>query len=434
MHGPTLGVCLGRVDDVDGANSVPLGPSAVQVEIANCGTNSKTGEGNYNTEENPGGYDFAGDNPGFNNDCTSKNNVTGANKVGLIYVNPEGVDGVSPDTSIPIYAEATTDEWKHQAEAVRRTFARMGMNDEETVALIGGGHSFGKAHGACPLKGGVSPFDAKQKLKGEGYGDAELDEMFRGGHDNYVDYSTPYGCAPGYEPKVMNGQPCSESISECCVAQKAYIYQGECGTGVLKGKGPNSFTSGLEGPWTTNPTSWDNSYYTNLVNYDWVRNDSPAGAQQWKTACPGGRGCEAASDPGPVATGAFGGYEKIMMLTTDMVLVNDIGGFRTAVDTFATDSVAFDKAWANAWHKLTTVNFGDNSEPVCYTTRGDLVDSENGMFYGFAPDPLDQERTDCDSQDPPNPSFSTYQTGVDDPAYEGQPAFDPAAMGGPYGF
>jgi catalase-peroxidase len=131
-------------------------------------------------------------------------------QMGLIYVNPEGPNG-NPD---PIAA----------ARDIRETFARMAMNDEETVALIAGGHTFGKTHGACPISQ-VGP-------EPEG---APIEDMGLGWKNNY----------------------CS-------------------------GIGAHAFTSGLEGAWTPTPIKWDNSYFETLFGYEWELTKSPAGANQWK--------------------------------------------------------------------------------------------------------------------------------------------------------
>jgi catalase (peroxidase I) len=238
MGGPTLGVCVGRVDDEDGARSAGLTPS-------------KDGSDGCETD----------------GDCGKP---FGATTSGLIYVNPEGPMGKPiPDQS---------------AVQIRDTFARMGMDDYETVALIGGGHSFGKAHGACP--------------KGEG----------------------------------------------------------KCGTG----KGADTFTSGFEGAWTTNPTGWDNSYFQNLIDYKWEVHMGPGGHSQWRVA----------NTNSPQAPGAQGGRQDIMMLTSDIALLNDPESkYQQITREFATNQGKFDEVFASAWHKLTTRGFGAERQPRCATKR-----------------------------------------------------------------
>ncbi|MFM0342976.1 catalase/peroxidase HPI [Paraburkholderia sp. RL17-347-BIC-D] len=136
-------------------------------------------------------------------------NPLGAVQMGLIYVNPEGPDG-NPD---PIAA----------AQDIRETFARMAMNDEETVALIAGGHTFGKTHGAGPA-------------------------------DNV-----------GPEPESAD------------LANQGLGWKNSFGTG----KGADAITSGLEVTWTTTPTKWGNGFFENLFKYEWELTKSPAGANQW---------------------------------------------------------------------------------------------------------------------------------------------------------
>jgi len=133
----------------------------------------------------------------------------GAAHMGLIYVNPEGPDG-KPD---PLAS----------ARDIRTTFSRMAMNDEETVALIGGGHAFGKTHGAASS-------------------------------DNI-----------GKEPAGAN------------IEEQGFGWSNKHGTG----KGPDTITSGLEVIWTSTPTKWSNSYFKYLFKYDWELTKSPAGAHQW---------------------------------------------------------------------------------------------------------------------------------------------------------
>jgi catalase-peroxidase len=166
----------------------------------------------------------------------------GAVQMGLIYVNPQGPNG-NPD---PIAA----------ARDIRETFARMAMNDEETVALIVGGHTFGKCHGAADP-------------------------------DQYV----------GREPE---GAP---------IEEQGFGWTNRFGSGV----GVHAITSGLEGAWTTNPTKWDNNYLENLFNYDWELTKSPAGAHQWRPKNPEAQGTVPdAHDPAK--------RHAPMMATTDLSL------------------------------------------------------------------------------------------------------------------
>jgi len=137
-------------------------------------------------------------------------NPLAAVQMGLIYVNPEGPNG-NPD---PLAS----------AKDIRETFARMAMNDEETVALVAGGHTFGKCHGAGnPSNVGPEPEGAPLEMQGLGW-------------------ANKHG----------------------------------------SGKGGDTITSGIEGAWTANPTRWDNGYFNNLFGYEWELTKSPAGAHQWK--------------------------------------------------------------------------------------------------------------------------------------------------------
>jgi catalase-peroxidase len=137
-------------------------------------------------------------------------NPLGAVQMGLIYVNPEGPNS-NPD---PVAA----------ARDIRETFGRMAMNDEETVALIAGGHTFGKAHGAAEPSTYMGPEPEGAALEAQGLG-----------------WINTFGT----------------------------------------GAGPHAITSGLEGAWTSNPTKWDNNFFDNLFRYEWELTKSPAGAHQW---------------------------------------------------------------------------------------------------------------------------------------------------------
>src|SRR5262249_1251880 len=142
----------------------------------------------------------------------------GAVQMGLIYVNPEGPNG-NPD---PVAA----------ARDIRETFRRMAMNDEETVALIAGGHTFGKTHGAGPASN------------------------------------------LGSEPEAAG------------IEEQGFGWKSSFGTG----KGGDAITSGLEVIWTTTPTRWSTNFFWNLFGYDWELTTSPAGAHQWKPKGDAGAG------------------------------------------------------------------------------------------------------------------------------------------------
>uniref|UniRef100_UPI004047A362 catalase/peroxidase HPI n=1 Tax=Polaribacter sp. TaxID=1920175 RepID=UPI004047A362 len=169
----------------------------------------------------------------------------GAVHMGLIYVNPEGPNG-EPN---PLKS----------AHDIKITFGRMAMNDEETVALVAGGHTFGKAHGAA---------DPSKYVGAEPHG-ASIEEMSTGWKNSF-------------------------------------------GTGVLD----DTITSGLEGAWTPNPTQWDHDYFDVLLNYDWELTKSPAGAHQWKpTAASHAKMAPKAGDAN--------GRQNLMMSTADMALKMD---------------------------------------------------------------------------------------------------------------
>jgi catalase-peroxidase len=203
-------------------------------------------------------------------------NPLGAVQMGLIYVNPEGPNGE------PIVLAAAKD--------IRETFARMAMNDEETVALIAGGHTFGKTHGAA---------DPEEHVGNEPEG-ADLEEQ-------------------------------------------GFGWKSTFGTG----KGGDTISSGLEGAWTPTPVTWDNTFFETLFRYDWDLTKSPAGAWQWTPTDP------AASDTVPDAHDPAKRHAP-MMATTDLALRMDpIYGpisrrFFENPDEFAD---AFARAWYKLTHR-----------------------------------------------------------------------------------
>jgi catalase-peroxidase len=200
----------------------------------------------------------------------------GAVQMGLIYVNPEGPNGKADPLA--------------SARDIRETFARMAMNDEETVALIAGGHSFGKAHGAATPVGNVGP-------EPEG---APLEQMGLG-------WKNKFG----------------------------------------KGNGADTITSGLEGAWTSTPARWSYQYLTNLWNYEWVLTKSPAGAQQW-TPKDG-----AAAGTVPDAHDKSKRHAP-MMFTTDIALKMDPAYAKITkrwAENPKEFEVAFAKAWYKLTHR-----------------------------------------------------------------------------------
>ncbi len=203
-------------------------------------------------------------------------NPLAAVQMGLIYVNPEGPNG-RPDPA-------------GSARDIRETFGRMAMNDEETVALVAGGHTFGKTHGAAE---------------------------------------------PG---QYVGLQPESAGIEE-----QGLGWRNTYGSG----NGVHTITSGLEGAWTTNPIKWDNEYFANLFGYDWELTKSPAGAYQWTPKDP------AAADTVPDAHDPARRHAP-MMATTDIALKVDPAyakiskRFHEHPDEFAD---AFARAWYKLTHR-----------------------------------------------------------------------------------
>jgi catalase-peroxidase len=205
-------------------------------------------------------------------------NPLAAVQMGLIYVNPQGPDG-NPD---PVAS----------GRDVRETFARMAMNDEETVALVAGGHTFGKAHGAGP--------------------------------ESHV----------GPEPEGAS------------IEEQGFGWKNSFGTG----KGVHTITSGIEGAWKPNPTTWDMGYFDMLFGYEWELTKSPAGAHQWTP-----KNCK----PEHLIPDAHDPSKKHppMMTTADLSLRFD-PAYEKISRRFHQDPAAFADAFARAWFKLTHRDMG----------------------------------------------------------------------------
>ncbi len=203
-------------------------------------------------------------------------NPLAAVQMGLIYVNPEGPNGV-PDAVA-------------SGKDVRETFARMAMDDEETVALVAGGHTFGKCHGAASAEN-VGP-----------------------------------------EPEAAD------------IAEMGLGWKNAYGTG----KGDDTITSGIEGPWNATPTKWDNAYFDTLFGYDWNLVKSPAGAWQWVPSDP---------DAHNIPTSQGTGKQPPIMTTADLSLRMD-PVYKPIAKRYHENPEAFADAFARAWFKLTHRDMG----------------------------------------------------------------------------
>jgi catalase-peroxidase len=226
-----------------------------------------------------------------------------ANSVmGLIYVNPEGPYG-EPDL-------------EGSAHNIRQTFSQMAMNDEETAALIAGGHTFGKVHGADDPDKNLGPEPEAAPIESQGL-----------------------GWESDYE----------------------------------SGRGQDTITGGIEGPWNATPTMWDMGYLDNLLDYEWEAHKGPGGAWQWR---PAGEELDDtvpdAHDPAETQTP--------MMLTTDVALKQD-PDYREAIERFQGDPEAFQEAFAKAWYKLIHRDMGP---PIRF--RGPEVPDEEMLWQDPIPD------------------------------------------------
>ncbi len=263
MGGPTLGIALGREDVWHPNKDIYWGSETEWLGDKRYGETRKDLE-----------------------------NPLAAVQMGLIYVNPEGPNG-NPDPAL-------------SAQDVRETFGRMSMTDEETFALVAGGHTFGKGHGNGPPEA-VGPEPEAAPLENQGFG-------WISSHKS--------------------------------------------------GKGVDTITSGLEGPWTTNPIKWDMSYLHLLFENEWEVTKSPAGAYIWQPVD---------LDEKYMAPEVDGSGKKVklMMTTGDMALkVDPI--YRKIGEKFMKDPEAFAEAFASAWFKLLHRDMGPKSNYAA----GDFVDKD----------------------------------------------------------
>ena len=222
-------------------------------------------------------------------------------QMGLIYVNPEGPNGKADPVA--------------SGRDIRETFARMAMNDEETVALVAGGHTFGKAHGAGPASN-VGPPPEGESLEAQGLG-----------------WLSTY----------------------------------------RSGKGVDAITSGIEGAWKPNPTTWDNGYFDTLFGHEWELVKSPAGAQQWRAKTVAEKNLiPDAHDPSK--------KHAPMMTTADLAMRMD-PIYEPISRRFHKNPAAFADAFARAWFKLTHRDMGPK---VRYL--GPEVPSEELLWQDPIPD------------------------------------------------
>ena len=244
-------------------------------------------------------------------------------QMGLIYVNPEGPNG-NPD---PLGSGVD----------IRETFARMAMNDEETVALVAGGHTFGKAHGAG-------------------------------------------------DPNLVGAEPEGASILEQGLGWKNNF---ESGVGI------HTTTSGIEGPWTSNPVKWDMGYFDVLFGYDWELTKSPAGANIWHAK-------ELSSADHAPQVDSSGSSVPLMMTTADMAMRMD-PAYEKISRHFHANPDAFADAFARAWFKLTHRDMG----PKCLYLGSD-VPTESLIWQ----DPIPSGNSDLSAADVNDLKSKLIDTGL----------------------
>jgi catalase-peroxidase len=260
---PTYGFGGGRLDAWEADNATYWGPEIWDPKDVKSFDSMVTRDKRWRGKNGDADYDLE--------------NPLAASHQALIYVNPEGP-----------YKNGDPME---SARDIRITFTRMAMNDEETVALIAGGHAFGKSHGMVAADEIGPPPEI-----------APIEAMGLGWHN-------PKG--PGF--------------------------------------GQYTMTNGIEGSWTPDPTTWDNSYLENLFKFDWRRIESPAGAIQWTPIDP--------NAPKTPDAHVAGQMNDLMMMTSDLALKVD-PDYRNVCEKFLADFDAFTQAFSKAWYKLTHRDMG----------------------------------------------------------------------------
>jgi len=282
--GPAKKFCFGRIDDATGRRSVPLG-----VEGINSCKDGDSCKSDAPCENKFRWPQQSETDHALCNVTQGNLRLQASHSVGLIYVYPEGPElkRTDPDFNPKLVHNRSP---KLSALEVRDTFKdRMGWNDRETVALIGGGHTLGRAHGNCALDGTKWAKWVGKPFNEEG----PYFEATPGSHRGPTD--------------------------------------GTCGNGPDAGRGPNTVSSGFEGPWTNTPSKWNYDYFSGMLIEKWVPAKSPSGNDQWRTS----------SDK----------HVHTMRLTADLALVND-DIYKKIVMEYASDHKKFDSDFADAWYKL----------------------------------------------------------------------------------
>eukprot|EP00928_Gymnodinium_smaydae_P052988 TRINITY_DN37097_c0_g1_i1.p1 TRINITY_DN37097_c0_g1~~TRINITY_DN37097_c0_g1_i1.p1 ORF type:complete len:525 (-),score=106.71 TRINITY_DN37097_c0_g1_i1:137-1648(-) len=274
--------CFGRVDEQDGQRSVKLGVEGVNVcDGADCASHAPC-KAHFRWPEQD-------DNDNFRCNLTQPDGrLQASHSVGLIYVYPEGPQ-LKPSAAGYDSTFVHNRSPKLSAQEVRDTFElRMGWSARETVALIGGGHTLGRTHGNCDLSGTTWA-------------------------------AQPYnGVGPYFEAVPGSGRGPTD---------------GTCGSGSEAGLGPNTVSSGFDGPWTRTPSKWNYDYFEAMVSEDWVPTKSPFGNDQWMTKDKNSK------------------YAHTRRLTADLALMAD-EKYKEIATEYANDYYQFDEDFAAAWFKL----------------------------------------------------------------------------------